>query len=769
MSQPPPLTVRHCDWELPLVRPAMSNVVDPHGRVRLTNRYVELDGRPSIPISGELHYSRVPREQWEHRLRVMKASGITIVSSYLIWIHHEEERGQLRFDGNRDVAAFVDLAERIGLDVIIRIGPWSHAEVRNGGLPDWVQHFGGQIRSNDPGYLELARGWYEAIGAELANRCGPHSPIVGIQIENELYNRPEHLVTLKQMARDSGLTAPIWTATGWGHAQLPDGEVLPVFGGYGDGHWVDISTVWDDTFRQHFFFSHTWDDPGIGGDLRFGANLEGAETVGRTASPLFPAATCELGGGTMNAYHRRTAMAGIDVAAVPHEKLGSGSAWQGYYMYAGGRNPAGLRTTLQESHATNYASDLPTFDYDFAAPIPNSGESSDSLGHLRRQHALIAAFGATLAPMPSSLPEVQPPSLDDVQTLRWALRSDGASGWVFINWQQPYRGLPPCTGVQFEVELAHETVTFPSQPITVPPGTLAHWPINLAIGGLRVRWATASALTLLGGDMPTLVLVADRGIPVEIAVDAGVTIGGQQDRDAVTVAAGDRIELSSPSGRARIVVLSADQGDRAWVVDGATSRRLVLADGTLWVGGDGRLATESEQLDWLDSAGELVPLALEPVGREPRRAEVAVTLTQRAGDPPIGYGERAGRASAPDHDTIERLAARYSIDLPEWVFEQPDEVFLDLEWEGDVATLGHATGPITDRFWDGRLWTERVSQLGVVAGQTLHLRVLPLHRDAAVRLPADAQLRRDSHEGPLGTLIRATVRQRPIRRTREQL
>ena len=64
--------------------------------------------------------------------------------------------------------------------------------------------------------------------------------MIAIQLENELYDQPGHLVTLKAMARRHGLTAPISTATAWGGADLPAGEVLPLYGGYGDGFWVDL-------------------------------------------------------------------------------------------------------------------------------------------------------------------------------------------------------------------------------------------------------------------------------------------------------------------------------------------------------------------------------------------------------------------------------------------------------------------------------------------------------------------------------------------------
>ena len=292
--------------------PAMANTEDVRPGLSLTSRGLLRDGRPWLPVSGELHYTRVPRERWTERLRLMRAGGISVVSTYVFWLHHEPERGQTRFDGRYDVAAFVDAVRAEGLEIILRIGPWAHGEMRNGGFPDWVQQLPVQHRTDDPAYLELVGEWFGRLAAALDGRCTPDT-VLGIQLDNELYDQPGHLVTLKRLAREAGLSAPLWTATAWGGADLPDPEVLPLWGGYGDGFWVDPGEPWDPTFRAHYFFSDTWDDPGIGADVR-------GEEAGHRAelSPWFPAATCELGGGMATAYHRRPRLDALDIAAVAH-------------------------------------------------------------------------------------------------------------------------------------------------------------------------------------------------------------------------------------------------------------------------------------------------------------------------------------------------------------------------------------------------------------------------------------------------------------------
>ena len=71
----------------------------------------------------------------------MKAGGVDVVSAYTIWIHHEEEEGIFDFSGQRDLRAFLALVQKCGLKCFLRIGPWVHGEVRNGGFPDWEGNF----------------------------------------------------------------------------------------------------------------------------------------------------------------------------------------------------------------------------------------------------------------------------------------------------------------------------------------------------------------------------------------------------------------------------------------------------------------------------------------------------------------------------------------------------------------------------------------------------------------------------------------------------
>src|SRR6187431_2057811 len=138
------------------------------------------------------------------------------------------------------------------------------------------------------------------------------------------------------------------------------------------------------------------------------------------------------------AYHRRPIARGRDIAALANVKIGNGSAWQGFYMFAGGTNPA---DHLQETHATEYPNDLPRFDYDFQAAIGATGRPGASLGLFRDHNAFLSAFGDRLADMYSSLPDDAPIDIQDLESLRWAVRADADSGFLFINTHQPHEPL----------------------------------------------------------------------------------------------------------------------------------------------------------------------------------------------------------------------------------------------------------------------------------------------------------------------------------------
>lgn len=104
-------------------------------RIDVNSSYFTRGEKPWIPVMGEFHFSRYNREKWPVELRKMKAGGITTVSTYLLWIYHEETEGEFDFTGDNDIRAFVEECESAGLEVVLRIGPWAHGECPKRRLP----------------------------------------------------------------------------------------------------------------------------------------------------------------------------------------------------------------------------------------------------------------------------------------------------------------------------------------------------------------------------------------------------------------------------------------------------------------------------------------------------------------------------------------------------------------------------------------------------------------------------------------------------------
>lgn len=460
-------------------------------RVAVTSRWLEVDGRPVVPISAEVHFSRLPRAGWRKTLRLLREGGVTVLATYVFWNHHEREQGVRRFDGDLDLRAFLEACRDEGLEIALRIGPFVHGESRHGGIPDWVVERGG-IRSNDPDYLALVRDWYTRLAEEARG-----IPLLAVQVDNELYDAPEHISELMVIAREVGFAAPLWTATAWGGAQLPVDEVLPVYGGYPASFWIEADVEFDERSASNFRYDAERDEAGIGADQR-----DEPPAVTNLDLERYPFFTCELGGGMVSAYHRRLAPTAGDVAALALTKLGSGSNWQGYYMYSDGRNPG---DDLQESQESGFPNDLPRIHYDFSAPITAAGMLRPSYAELALQHRFLAAFGERLARMTPRFPEQG--------DLRWAVRSDGDAGFLFVTNHAPEEHLP-ARQAAFSVRFRGGVVELPA--FEVPAGAFFVLPLRMPVGGRLVDWATAQPLDLAEDELTLLEL---EGVPARISLD----------------------------------------------------------------------------------------------------------------------------------------------------------------------------------------------------------------------------------------------------------
>lgn len=132
----------------PVPLPGWGNATNPGGHnVTVDSVSYRRDGVPWLQVMGEFQFSRTPETEWADVLARMRASGVTVVGSYVFWLHHEEEFGVWDWSGQRNLTAFVKAAAAEGLFVFLRVGPWAHGEARHGGFPDWLVNYPGiQLR-----------------------------------------------------------------------------------------------------------------------------------------------------------------------------------------------------------------------------------------------------------------------------------------------------------------------------------------------------------------------------------------------------------------------------------------------------------------------------------------------------------------------------------------------------------------------------------------------------------------------------------------------
>eukprot|EP01059_Diplonema_ambulator_P023879 TRINITY_DN3951_c0_g1_i1.p1 TRINITY_DN3951_c0_g1~~TRINITY_DN3951_c0_g1_i1.p1 ORF type:complete len:815 (+),score=172.87 TRINITY_DN3951_c0_g1_i1:35-2446(+) len=535
---------------------ALQDNVSPDGvAVTANNNSISIGGVPWVGAAGEIHFARVPEDQWGMELQKIKAGGMSVVDTYLFWIHHEEVQGTYVWDGRRNVRNFLELCHSLDLKVMLRVGPWCHGETRNGGHPDWLiaaskkEHF--KLRSNDTQYLQYAKGWYTEIAAQtkgLYYKDG--GPIIFVQNGNENQDT-DMLQSLRNICLEVGITPAAFTVT---TVNTPPKAFpfLQFVGAYPDRFWSNSMSPTVDTAGYYFT---------------------------PASSNEYPPLSVEIGGGMEVAYHHRPHMYPNDMPSYHLCHFASGLNWMGYYMYHGGNNPVSAsgdapEAGYQESsfQPAGAANPMPSKTYDFFAAI---GEFGQIRGHYHgmRQHGMFSAdYGAHYATTFVNTPDnaAQP---GDMNSLRWTARSDGHSGYVFVNNYQRLATLPPQNDTSFFVIYGDGSgsLKFPSFNFTVPSGAWFFFPFNIG----AMRYATATPLCKAGEYGHIFRSIA--GIPVELSlngwdvakilVSSGTVTNSSGIITFTNITPSRKLAVSvllTSSETVDFVFLSPEDGERTW-------------------------------------------------------------------------------------------------------------------------------------------------------------------------------------------------------------
>lgn len=672
-----------------------------------TNYYMQRNGAPFLGISGEFHFARCKEEYWEDELIKMKMAGINIISTYIFWIHHEEEKGCFRFEGRRNIRRFLELCQKHGLYAIARIGPFSHGEVRNGGYPDWLYGMDFETRGMDEQYLFYVRRFYEKLAHEMTGLYFyDGGPVIAAQLDNEYGHSAApweittgiseewvpsggdgdmHLLKLQEIAREVGIEVPFYTCTAWGGAAAPTEAMIPLWGGY--------------AFRPWLFYSYQGEHPVtpeyIYRDFHNNAIPETYNFEPTYQPETLPYACCEMGGGMACSYHYRFVLPYESVDAMANVKLASGCNLLGYYMFKGGTNPVGKRTPfLNESQ-------MPKLSYDYQAAIGEFGQLRPSYHRLKRMHIFAKTWESELCMMKTVLPEgAELIAPEDVDTLRFALRHNGKNGFLFLNNYQDHvetKRKENCTiNIKFpETELAVTEVSLAA-------GENAILPIDMDLGSIRLQYATVQTITVVNEpERDTYFFFAPDGMTPKYVFDKNTVtavIGTNScqwmGQTVVVYPEASEMDVFSVKGvdcEIRIVTLTSEQSMHFYLINRGQDKIVMLAECALLDDGK-RLYLESgkaEETLYYWPEGKFTP-----TDRWENTARVGIFR---------GIKKAVEERTLPAK--LEQVGPyRYKITFSEDYPDNVRDVLLSITYEGDIAQLFIDGTMIADNFCNGEPW-----------------------------------------------------------------
>lgn len=739
---------------------------DPKGNViSFTNYYMEMNGKPFYGISGEFHFSRCEETYWEDEIIKMKMNGINIISTYVFWIHHEEEKGVFRFDGRRNARRFIELCKKHGMFVIIRIGPFNHGEVRNGGFPDWLYGMDCELRSLDETYLFYVHRLFKELGKQFDGLYYKNGgAIIAAQIDNEYQHSAagweittgvseewiptgadgnNYMRKIKEMVKEAGIDVPFYTCTGWGGAATPTNEMLPLWGGYAFWPWI--------------FYSHKGEHPVTPEYIyRDFHNNEVPKTY--NFEPFYqpesmPYACCEMGGGMMCSYNYRFDLPFESVDAMANVKLASGCNLLGYYMFKGGTNPKGQKTPfLNESQ-------VPKLSYDYQAPIGEYGQKRPSYDRLKRIHLFVEEWGEKLCHMKtflSSQGENMNPS--DVDTLRFAVRYDGTSGFVFLNNYQDHVPLKAKKGCTISIWMKEEEIKISD--ISLAAGENAILPLGMDMMGLRLKYATVQPLTIVRGeDDVTYFFFSPEGLAPRYVFDAE-TVNGvegeyrreEKDKTIEIYPKQNEIDVFIVKGiksKIRVVTLTAKESLNFYKIKLAERQFAVLTAGTLLQEGKTlRIESEREKesiVFWPEVKLELN----KDKDQSQDHDEVNTSLVMG-----IFKGFLLDKKKKELPVEVRQIGpSRYTIKVPDHYMEGIKELILAIQYRGDIAHLFIDGDMIADNFCNGRQWETGLRLFeNRLAGERITLLITPLKEGSNINVESTMAGRKEEVDNSIASV-----------------
>ncbi|MDR1121706.1 MAG: beta-galactosidase [Dysgonamonadaceae bacterium] len=701
--------------------------------VDFNSYYILRDGKPFIPVMGEFHYFRFPNEDWEQEIMKIKAGGIKVLTSYIMWNYHEEKEGVFDWSGDKNLRKFVELCQKHGLHFIARIGPFCHSEMRNGGFPDWTYGREFQVRTNDSVYLEYVDRFFGEISQQLKGlffKDGGN--IIGIQIENELQHSTspwgiavypgqpkertvasydeeisldgvgvqkvltphagrgvEHLRTLKQMAADKGMTAPWYTITGWGNAAFLDNEAIPVGSAYPYPFWSANPKP-----SQFYLFKDVQANPDYA-PVRYDGNR-------------YPSMTAEMGPGGQSIYTQRPRVPAAGCEALVVRCLGSGMNGIGYYVFHGGitpKNPGGF-------YMSEEPMGVPKMSYDWYSPIGEYGFPKESYRTLRVVNTFINEFSDMLAPMRVVLPDgyekIKP---SDTETLRYAVREKDGSGFVFMTNFQDHAVRHDQTGLSIILNLENETLRIPAEnTFTLPVDVSAIFPFNLDLNGIRLKYATAQLLSKIDEDgTPHYIFFAHEGIKAEYLFE---------DRRKIlpkTVGLNSTFEVKGKNGKKIFITTLTRELALNFTTANINGKRYGLISAQ-------DILPENDKITLLNRQSNEFEIATLPAlfGQTKKDGRFAV------------YKKFVQSKEIPMSHFLYTNDRRFRLKMDELPFEGLNDIVLEIDYTGDTGMIFYEGEMLNDHFCQGEPWLVSLKRYRkMLAGKGLYFYLKSLYPNAS--------------------------------------
>ncbi|SHG13707.1 Glycosyl hydrolases family 35 [Flavobacterium fluvii] len=716
--------------------------------ISVNSFYLEKNGKPFIPVIGEFHFSRYPHQYWDEELKKMKAGGITVVATYVFWNMHEFKEGKFDWTGDLDVRRFTELCAQNGLDVLMRVGPFAHGEIRNGGLPDWLYGRPIDVRSNDPAYLFYTNRLYQEIGQQLKGLMFKDGgPIIGVQLENEYQHSTapwgftyqdapkertvagrdkkiiqdgvginnlgnefadegrDHMKTLKKLALKAGLVAPIYTATGWGFATIVEKGSIPVMAGYAYPFWE--SSIRPSPF---YLFKNIHQKPDYS-PVSYDVNL-------------YPSLAAELGTGMAVTYSRRPKVKGESFLPLMVRTVGSGTNGLGFYMYHGGTTPSIGNYFFTEGAGLHNKS------YDYQAPIGEFGNVSSGYYPLKLVNYFLKSYGNDLAPLYPILPTTNDSiKANNNKTLRYSVRGDGNKGYLFMHNFQDHLTMNDLQGLKIDVVTKSGVIACPETgTFTLKAGSSAIFPFNVNYDGIEIRLATVQPFcSFTNNNKRYNVMVSVDGIAPEMVLKGKVKVTGngiktsvRNGNTVVSFSTGKRSEFQV-NGVSFLVLPNSD-AENAYLVGKTGDEKLAISKALVLDNG--------EQLSLVSKNQEHVDFAIYPASANVASVEGTIT---KAKSQLKSISEWS--VSVPKVETgiqlIQADASHFVLKAGSLDLSKANDVFITFDYRGDRGICMMNGELQTDDLYTSKPWTIGLKKFQeALKTNDMYFYFMPMAKDA---------------------------------------